>query len=77
MRNKIQDRLAGGLGTGDLGAKTANFYVLRNTNMPAVLVEAGFVTNRYQEARLKDPEYNWKEAWYIYAGIADHYNVKP
>ena len=77
LRNKIQKRLAQGLGTGNLGAKTANFYVLRNTNMPAVLVEAGFVSNRYEEARLKDPAYNWKEAWYIYAGIADHFNVKP
>lgn len=77
MRNKIHKRLVGGLGIRNIGAKKANFYVLRNTRMPAVLVEPSFISNRYQEARLKDPAYNWKEAYYIYAGIADHYGVKP
>lgn len=77
MRNKIHKRLVGGLGIRNIGAKKANFYVLRNTKMPAVLVEPAFVSNRYQEARLKDPAYNWKEAYYIYAGIADHFGVRP
>lgn len=77
MRNKIHNRLVGGLGIRNIGAKTAGFYVLRNTKMPSVLVEPAFVSNRYQEARLKNPAYNWKEAYFIYAGIADHYKVKP
>jgi N-acetylmuramoyl-L-alanine amidase len=41
----------------DLGLKQAPFYVLVGARMTAVLVEASFITNRREEARLYDPEY--------------------
>jgi N-acetylmuramoyl-L-alanine amidase len=41
----------------DLGLKQAPFYVLVGARMTAVLVEASFITNRREEARLRDPEY--------------------
>ncbi|HHY46275.1 MAG TPA: N-acetylmuramoyl-L-alanine amidase [Firmicutes bacterium] len=77
MRNKVHQRLVRGLGLPDHGPKTANFYVLRYTRMPAILTEASFITNPYQEARLKDPGYTWREGYYIYQGIADHFGVAP
>ena len=73
LRNKVHSRLVRGLGLPDLGPKTANFYVLRRTWMPSILTEASFITNPYQEARLKDPGYTWREGYYIYLGIVDHY----
>ena len=39
------------------GTKKANFAVLRRTEMPAILVEGGFVTNLQEMERLKDPNY--------------------
>lgn len=33
------------VGFADRGVKTANYYVLRNTRSPAVLIEAGFIDN--------------------------------
>lgn len=73
LRDKVQARLVSGLGLRDLGAKTANFYVIYYTWMPAILTEASFITNPYQEARLKDPGYTWREGYYIYLGVVDHY----
>lgn len=77
LRDKIQNRLLQVYGLNDLGAKTASFSVLRNTSMPAVLTEASFITNPYEEARLKRPEYLWKQAFYIYLGISDHFGMNP
>ena len=36
----------------DRGVKSQNLYVLRNTKMPAVLVEMGFITNETDEWKL-------------------------
>jgi N-acetylmuramoyl-L-alanine amidase len=41
----------------DLGLKQAPFYVLVGARMTAVLVEASFITNLREEARLRDPDY--------------------
>ena len=41
----------------DLGAKRGPFYVLFLSTMPAVLVEAGFLTNRQEAKRLRDRAY--------------------
>ena len=41
----------------DLGAKTALFYVLTTTRMPAILFEAGFLSNPQDERRLRSPYY--------------------
>jgi N-acetylmuramoyl-L-alanine amidase len=40
----------------DRGVKRARFYVLRNVKCPAVLIEAGFLTNSREENRLAS---NW------------------
>lgn len=72
MRNKVHARLVKMTGLRNLGAKTANFAVLRRTNMPAILTEASFITNPYEEARLKNPNYVWRQAFAIYQGVVDH-----
>jgi N-acetylmuramoyl-L-alanine amidase len=43
------------LGWRDRGVKTARFYVLANTSMPAVLTENGFYTSEPQARDLLDP----------------------
>jgi N-acetylmuramoyl-L-alanine amidase len=39
------------------GVKEGNFHVIRETQMPAVLVEAGFVTNPDERAQLQTRDY--------------------
>jgi N-acetylmuramoyl-L-alanine amidase len=53
------------------GVKQASFYVLRGANAPAVLVEAGFVTNAKDEAKLESKKFRRKIAEGLYAGILD------
>ena len=43
LRNRVQQRALFHLGTNDRGVKTANFYVLIHTAMPAELVEGVFM----------------------------------
>jgi len=51
----------------DRGVKYARYYVIRNCNLPSVLVEGGFVSNSNERSRMKT-------AWFrdaIARGIAD------
>lgn len=58
------------------GVKVANFAVLRQTKMAAILVECGFMTNRIEAALLKTESYRLIAARAIVKGIADQYNLK-
>ena len=39
------------------GVRSARFYVLKYSRIPAVLVEMGYISNRYEEMKLKDPHF--------------------
>lgn len=54
------------------GVKHGNFLVIRETSVPAVLVEGGFVTNEEELNQLKDPQYLKKLAWGVTCGIHDY-----
>lgn len=45
LRNKAQSELVSHGGLTNRGTKTASYYVLVNTSMPAILTELGFVSN--------------------------------
>lgn len=75
LRNKVQNQLIVWGGLYNRGAKTAGFYVLKYTNMPAILTEASFISNPDEENRLNDANYTWRQGYYIYKGFCDHYGV--
>jgi len=58
----------------DRGIKKALFYVLEGTLMPSVLTEIGFITNREEEKRMRDNDYQWKIAKSITDGIVNFVN---
>ena len=53
------------------GVKQANFHVLRETRMPAVLVELGFITNEADRKWLADEGYRRRLAEALAAGLVD------
>lgn len=59
-------------GTVDRGVKSAPFYVLMGANMPAVLIECGFITNRTEHKRLNYSRYQDRIAKGIAQGVADY-----
>ncbi|MGM0439913.1 MAG: N-acetylmuramoyl-L-alanine amidase family protein [Chlamydiota bacterium] len=54
------------------GIKPSNFYVLRNTKMPAILVEGGFLSNSKDLKRVADPNYLNLIAWGVACGIKEY-----
>jgi len=58
----------------DLGVKQAPFYVLIGAEMPAVLVETGFMTNPVERKRLRSRKYLETLANGIVAGIERYMN---
>ena len=54
------------------GVKDARFYVLKHTDMPAALVEVGFVTGREDAARLRNPAFRREMAEAIARGILNY-----
>ncbi len=56
-------------GAKNRGVKTGFFHVIRETNMPAILIEGGFITNPQEYAHLADQHYVEKMARSIADGI--------
>ncbi|HHX02429.1 MAG TPA: N-acetylmuramoyl-L-alanine amidase [Firmicutes bacterium] len=73
LADSIQKQLVGFLGSRNVGVKRGNFYVLRNTSMPAVLIEVGFLSNQREAQLLAQPWYRTAAAKGIFYGIVDYY----
>ena len=51
------------------GVKAGNFSVIRETKMPAILIEGGFLTNAEELEKIKNPQYLKMLAWGIAQGV--------
>jgi len=70
QRNKIQRT-----GAADRGTRYgANLVVLRETHMPSVLLELGFLTNAEETRLLESTAYQWLLAQAIHDGIIEAFN---
>ena len=72
----INEELAEAGGLHNRGVKTANFYVIKNSNMPATLLELAFVTNPREEKLLDDDDYQNKLSAAIAKGIGRYCEEK-
>ncbi len=58
----------------DRGVRKALFFVLLNVRMPAILVEASFISNPLEEKRLGTPSYRRDVAHSIAEGVEEYVN---
>ena len=73
LANKIQQNLLYKTGAYDRGVKRASFAVLRETSIPSILVELGFIDNQEEVNKIKTNEYQEKLADGIVDGIVEYY----
>lgn len=71
---EVQDAMIKETKAVDKGTSSATFYVLRNTTMPSILVEMGFITNPQEAAQLSDNSYRNSMAQGIFNGIVKYFN---
>lgn len=73
----IQRELVQALKWPDGGVRQANFYILRETDAPAVLVEMGFLSHPEEAEALKTEETRRVLALGLARGIAVHLGLNP
>jgi len=69
---QVQKSLVTRLGLEDRGVRRARYAVLRDAEMPAILVESGYLSNRSESQRIFDPAYRRQLARAIVDGIQDY-----
>lgn len=65
----VHQEVVAALGLPDRGVKTAGFYVLKNTRMPAILVEGAFLSNPNEALLLADPNVRQRLADAVGTGV--------
>lgn len=72
MASEITDEVSGSVPVAAKRQKSANFYVLKWTECPAVLVELAYLSHRSDERKLRDPAYRTEVADAIVRGILNY-----
>lgn len=72
----IHPRIVGAMGIADRGLKTANFQVLRDTNMPAILTEGGFMDSTRDIVAMRNPAKLKAQGEAIAEGLAAYFGLK-
>ncbi|MGO4889615.1 N-acetylmuramoyl-L-alanine amidase [Anaerobacillus sp. MEB173] len=75
-RNIMHEEIIKVNGLFNRGKKKANFHVLRETSMPALLTENGFIDNGNDAAKLKDPNWRQRVAQGHVNGLVRAFNLK-
>lgn len=76
LAKAIHSELMGGTVQKDRGVKSANFHVLRETLMPSVLIEAGFMDHLPEAKLMIDPAFQNEVALEVFEGVRKYLSGK-
>lgn len=76
MAEKIQASLISALDEKNkrTAKENTSYYIIKNTEIPSVIIECGFLSNPDEEKKLNTEEYRLKTAWAIFDGIREYFN---
>lgn len=71
LADKIQESIIKGVQKNNkrIAKQNDNYFILKNTKIPSVIVECGFLSNSKEEKLLNSDKYQDDMAWAIYSGI--------
>jgi N-acetylmuramoyl-L-alanine amidase len=73
LATELQNNVVAAVGLTDRGVKQANFAVLRESDMPAALIETAFISNPDEETLLIDPVFQQKVAVAVAKGVLGYF----
>ena len=73
LAEMMQQELTRVLANTDRQAKTGDYLLLHEIDVPTVIVEVGFISNPEERRLLETQNYQSKVAWSIYLGIMRYY----
>ena len=68
----MQKHIVQGSGFRDRGVKKEDYFVVKDTEMPAVLIETGYLTNPQEEEQMLSDEAQYSMAGSILDGIKEY-----
>lgn len=77
MASEFTARLSAALGTKNRGVMTQNFVVVKETRMPAVLIELAFITNSSDRKIITNPTMQKKAAKTIFETVTELFRKYP
>lgn len=75
LAQTILRKMLSNTGAFSRGIKEGNLCVIRETNMPSVLVECGFITNEKECRKIINPDYQKTIARSIAAGLDEYFQI--
>jgi N-acetylmuramoyl-L-alanine amidase len=69
LASSVLSKMLQAMGSANRGVRTADFYVLKYSESPAILVETGFVTHPVEAEQLRNPNYQERIAYGVASGI--------
>lgn len=76
LANAVNPRIVKAMGLRDRGVKQSNLHVLRETNMPAILTEGGFMDSTTDIGALRSAAKLKAQGYAIAEGIAEVFGLK-
>lgn len=76
LADLVNPELVKATGFRNRGVKAGNFYVLRETKMPAILTESGFMDNLTEAGKMLDEKFQEANAEAICRGVCAYFGVR-